>query len=82
MNNSDSEVIDSSLAELGEMMAKDDYSLTWHLAGEREVVVQVEPGPNACADCLSPTPVMEAIIGEALSSTPYSLDRVILPNER
>lgn len=73
--------IDAALAKFREMMAKDDYHLKWSLSDEEKVTVEIEAGPEACADCLSPTPVMEAIMGEALSSTPYSLDHVILPNE-
>nr|RZI35237.1 hypothetical protein BJQ95_02303 [Cryobacterium sp. SO1] len=81
MQASDTAAIDKALENSQEMMAKDGYTLTWHLSGEDAVVVQVEAGPDACADCLSPTPVMEAIMGQALSSTPYRLDHVVLPNE-
>lgn len=73
-------IIDDALANFREMMEKDDYHLTWRLTQEDKVAVEVEAGPNACDDCLSPTPVMETIMGEALSDTPYSLDKVVLPN--
>ena len=77
----DTAVIDDALAKFREMMEKDDYHLKWTLTDGDKVAVVVEAGPNACADCLSPTPVMEAIMGEALSETPYSLDHVVLPSE-
>lgn len=73
--------IDEALAKFREMMAKDDYHLKWSLNDEDKVTVKIEAGPEACADCLSPTPVMEAIMGEALAPTPYALDHVELPNE-
>ncbi|NDK30227.1 hypothetical protein [Nesterenkonia haasae] len=78
---SDSSAVDQALANFRETMEKDDYHLKWSLNEEEKVTVEIEAGPEACADCLSPTPVMEAIMGEALSSTPYTLDRVVLPNE-
>ncbi|GAA1804811.1 hypothetical protein [Nesterenkonia flava] len=77
----DTSTIDDALAKFRDMMAKDDYHLKWSLSDENRVTVEIEAGPEACADCLSPTPVMEAIMGEALSQTPYTLDHVVLPND-
>lgn len=73
--------IDDALATFRDTMQKDDYHLKWTLGEGDRVTVEVEAGPDACADCLSPTPVMEAIMGEALSETPYTLDRVVLPRD-
>lgn len=77
----DTAEIDDALAKFREMMEKDGYHLKWTLTTDDKVAVEVEAGPDACADCLSPTPVMEAIMGEALAETPYSLDHVVLPND-
>lgn len=77
----EAQVIDDALKKFRDMMDKDGYRLSWSLTESEKVAVQVEAGPNACADCLSPTPVMEAIMGEALAETPYELDSVTLPNE-
>lgn len=77
----DAASVDQALAKFRETMERDDYHLTWSLNDGATVTVEIEAGPDACADCLSPTPVMEAIMGEALASTPYSLDHVVLPNE-
>lgn len=81
MSDQQTEVIDGALAKFREMMAKDGYDLKWSLTEEEAVVVEVEAGPDACSDCLSPAPVMEAIMGDALSPTPYRLDHVVLPDE-
>lgn len=74
--------IDEALATFRETMLKDNYHLSWALSEQDTVTVQIQAGPDACADCLSPTPVMEAIMGQALAETPYTLETVILPEER
>lgn len=71
--------IDEALANFRQMMASDGYTLSWRVVDDTAVEVQLEAGPTACADCLSPPPVIEAIIGAALASTPYRVDRVIVP---
>lgn len=78
---SDTSTIDDALATFRETMQKDDYHLSWTLSEQDTVTVQIQAGPEACADCLSPTPVMEAIMGQALAETPYTLEKVILPEE-
>ena len=75
----DTAVIDTALADLREMLASDDYLLNWHLVGEDRVAIEVAPGSDACADCLVPGPVMETIVRTALSSTPFELEGVRMP---
>lgn len=72
-------VVDDALAQFREMLASDGYLLSWSHAGDEKVVVEIAAGEDACADCLVPLPVMEAIMSNALAPTPYSLDHVILP---
>jgi hypothetical protein len=76
----DGAVVDAALTEFREMIASDGYLLTWSKTADDRVVVQIEAGAEACADCLVPLPVMEAIMSEALASTPYQLDHVVLPS--
>ena len=71
--------VDTALQPSREMMSKDGYLLTWSKTEEDSVVVHIDAGPEACADCLVPLPVMEAIMSEALTATPYRLDHVVLP---
>ncbi|NDK32562.1 hypothetical protein [Nesterenkonia haasae] len=80
-NSTDTSSINDALENFRQMMEKDDYHLKWSLNEENKVTIEIEAGSQACADCLSPTPVMEAIMNQALSSTPYSLNHVVLPNE-
>ena len=80
MTDQQTAVIDGALEKFREMMAKDGYELRWTLTEGETVVVEVKAGPDACADCLSPTPVIEAIMGDALAPTPYRLDHVVLPH--
>lgn len=68
-----------ALAPFTEMMATDGYVLSWEPSGEDRVVVRIEATDGACADCLVPQKVMEAIVGQALEPTPFTLERVVLP---
>jgi len=71
--------LETALGRFAEMLASDGYRLGWQADDQGKVVVRIEAGPDACADCLVPLPVMQAIISDALAGTPYSLDRIELP---
>jgi len=71
--------LDEALGRFREMLASDGYSLSWSPSEENRLVVKIEAGPDACADCLVPLPVMQAIISDALAPTPYTLDHIVLP---
>jgi hypothetical protein len=72
--------LDTALGKFRDMLASDGYDLSWSLTALDTVVVQIEAGPDACADCLVPMPVMEAIMSDALAPTPYALDHIVLPD--
>jgi len=74
--------VDTALKDVHELLAGDGYTLTWAESGPATIVVKIQAGPDACADCLVPLPVMESIMADALAATPYQLDRVELPVER
>jgi hypothetical protein len=74
------DMLDSALGKFRDMLASDGYDLSWSLTGQERVVVQIEAGPDACADCLVPLPIMEAIMSDALAATPYALDHIVLPD--
>jgi hypothetical protein len=74
------ETVDTALGKLRDVLASDGYGLSWSLTGADKVVVRVEAGPDACADCLVPLPIMEAIMSDALAATPYVLDHIVLPD--
>jgi hypothetical protein len=69
-----------ALQQLRDVLAGDGYDLDWALSARNEVSVKVLAGPDACADCLVPQPVMAAILSDALNSTPYTLDSIELPS--
>ncbi|WP_167758099.1 MULTISPECIES: hypothetical protein [Microbacterium] len=75
----DATTVDAALAQFTEMMAADGYVLSWQPAEADRIVVRIDATEGACADCLVPQPVMEAIMAQALEPTPYSLDHVVLP---
>jgi hypothetical protein len=71
--------LDGALGKFREMLASDGYDLSWELTDTEKVIVQIEAGPDACADCLVPLPIMESIMSDALAPTPYALDHIVLP---
>jgi hypothetical protein len=71
--------LDGALSKFRDMLASDGYDLSWSLTDQEKVVVQIEAGPDACADCLVPLPIMESIMSDALAPTRYSLDHIVLP---
>jgi len=73
------QTLEAAFGRFKEMLASDGYSLDWQVGEGEKVVVRIEAGPDACADCLVPLPVMQAILSDALAGTPYSLDRIELP---
>lgn len=75
----DPAVIDEALGTLRQMLANDDYHVKWEATGADTLQVTIEAGPDACADCLAPQPVIESIMSNALKSTPYSIEKVVLP---
>jgi hypothetical protein len=72
-------VLDGALARFRDVLAADGYTLDWSVTGEDRVVVHIVAGEGACADCLVPLPVMEAIMSDALGPTSYRLDHIVLP---
>lgn len=71
--------VDAALKQFTDMMATDGYVLSWTPADDEKIVVRIDATEGACADCLVPQQVMEAIMAAALEPTPYSLDHVVLP---
>jgi hypothetical protein len=71
--------VDAALQGFRDMLEADGYRLNWSVTGPERVLIQIEAGPEACADCLVPLPVIEGIMTDALAPTSYTLDRVVLP---
>jgi hypothetical protein len=71
--------IDGALRSLRDVLTADGYDLEWSLADGDRIVIRVVAGAEACAECLVPVRVMEAIMADALRETPYTLDHVELP---
>jgi hypothetical protein len=72
-------VLDAALRQFRDVLSADGYSLGWSIEGRNRLVVRITAGEGACAECLVPEPVMKAIMSKALSSTPYTIDRIELP---
>lgn len=71
--------VGTALQKFQDVLSADGYTLSWSLTDAGGVVIRIGAGPDACADCLVPLPVMEAIMTDALGPTPYTLDRIELP---
>ncbi|HUA29445.1 MAG TPA: hypothetical protein VMC03_11225 [Streptosporangiaceae bacterium] len=76
---SGTKAVDAALQGFRDMLAADGYRLNWSVTEPQRVLIQIEAGPDACADCLVPLPVIEGIMTDALAKTGYALDRVVLP---
>ncbi|HEY2601550.1 MAG TPA: hypothetical protein VGI67_08345 [Thermoleophilaceae bacterium] len=53
----------AALETLRAALAADGYTIDAREDGER-VLVEIGATPEACADCLAPRPVMQAILGK------------------
>jgi hypothetical protein len=71
--------LETAFRRFRDMLASDGYILSWSVTGQDRVIVRIEAGPDACADCLVPLPVMEAVMSDALAPTGYALDHIELP---
>ena len=71
--------VDAALQKFRDVLAADGYQLDWSVSHPDRVTIRIVAGPEACADCLVPLPVMEAIMTDALAPTPYALDHIELP---
>jgi hypothetical protein len=71
--------LDGALQGLRDVLGADGYRLDYAVQNGRELVVSVLAGPDACADCLVPRPVMEGILTDALQGTDYTVARVEMP---
>jgi hypothetical protein len=69
-----------AVQQLRDVLTGDGYDLDWALSAGNQVAVKVVPGPDACAGCLVPQPVIAAILADALSGTPYKLESIELPS--
>jgi hypothetical protein len=69
-----------ALQQLRDVLTGDGYDLDWALHAGNQVAVKVVAGPDACADCLVPQPIMAAILTDALRATPYRLESIELPS--
>jgi hypothetical protein len=72
-------ILEGALKGFRDMLAADGYDLNWSVSGQDKVQIRIVAGPDACADCLVPLPVIEGIMSDALAPTPYTLDCVELP---
>jgi hypothetical protein len=62
-----SSAIAAALASLGEMLAADGYKLVLREDGMDQLIAEIRAGPDACADCLVPKPMMLTYFNSALS---------------
>ncbi|MFC6023437.1 hypothetical protein ACFP2T_45690 [Plantactinospora solaniradicis] len=71
--------LEAAFADTVTVLARDGYAAAWELDGEGAVTFRVAATADACAECLVPAPVMQAILDSALEGTGYRIGRVELP---
>jgi hypothetical protein len=65
-----SDVVATALAPLRELLQADGYALQIVSCDDGELVLQIEAGPDACAECLVPKAMMGKYVAAALSAHP------------
>lgn len=59
---------ENALAGLRATLAADDYAMdVSEVGGTGEVQVRITAGPEACAECLVPKPIMRSVLHRALA---------------
>jgi hypothetical protein len=58
---------ESALAGLRATLAADDYAMEVRAEEDGQVQVRITAGPQACADCLVPKPIMRSVLHRALA---------------
>jgi hypothetical protein len=71
--------VDAALADLRAMLQADGFELQWEQQADA-VEVRIAAGPEACDECLVPRPMLETMIGDALSSAGARLGALVLPD--
>lgn len=72
--------LEEALQRLRDVLSGDGYGLDWSIGEENRVSIRIVADDGACADCLVPLPLMEAIMSDALRPTAYTLGRIELPS--
>ncbi|MFY1637975.1 hypothetical protein ACN27F_32650 [Solwaraspora sp. WMMB335] len=70
--------LDGAFADLVATLGRDGYAAEWELDGDA-ITFRVLATADACAECLVPAPVLEAIVGDAIEGTGYRISRVEMP---
>jgi hypothetical protein len=60
--------VTDALAALADMLAADGYALSLAGDGGNALIARIDPGPDACADCLVPKSMLRLYFQEALKS--------------
>jgi hypothetical protein len=73
-------MVEQALGEIKERLALDGYTLS-ATESHGEIQIIIEAGPNACAECLSPKPILERMIASELEQkgVNYHKINIIMP---
>lgn len=72
--------LDTAFAGVVQTLAADGYHAEWELNDGGVVDFRVRASDEACADCLVPLPVMQAILEGALEGTGWTVGRLDMPS--
>jgi hypothetical protein len=73
--------LDEALKDFTSVLAADGYTSEREIDGDGRLRIQILATDAACADCLVPKVVLEAILSAALAGTGLELADVRLPAE-
>jgi hypothetical protein len=69
------------LATIVTTLERDGFVPTWDLDPAGGLTFRIRPGSAACAECLVPRTMIEAMLGDALSGTGYRVVEVVMPTD-
>lgn len=76
---SSSAVLDTAFSEVAEVLGSDGFTSAWTVDQEGLVSFVIGAGEAACAECLVPKPVLEAMLTSALEGSGYRLGEIRVP---
>lgn len=76
-----STTLDDALADFTNVLAADGFTFEQEVEADGRLRFRILATEAACADCLVPKVVLEAILKAALEGTGYELAEVQLPTE-
>lgn len=74
------EAISGPVEEIRAMLGPDGYDVQWRLDEPDAIALTIVAGPEACADCLVPKPVMMSIVDGMFEGVGVRVSDIVYPD--